>query len=211
MKTIIYLVRHADKEKDLFANVQPIDTRQISDEKCILSIEGEERAKEFANISELENIQFVYTSNYVRTFSTAKYIAKKKKIKVLIDSRLGKTKEGIESNDRLPDDYFIKQWENLNYKIGNGESINETSVRVNECFNEIINRHKGKNILIVAHGSSIASLFTQIGVVKFKTTIEERKIYFKDELIYEGKIKFTTLFKVELEDNNVVAIKTISF
>lgn len=64
--TTIYLIRHSIKEKNygIFNNN---DTMQLNDEKEILSCEGEEQALLLSKNLELQNIDEVWTSNYVRT------------------------------------------------------------------------------------------------------------------------------------------------
>lgn len=49
---------------------------QIQNEKNPLSIEGEEKAKKLSLIGEMQNIDLVISSNYVRAISTAKYLAR---------------------------------------------------------------------------------------------------------------------------------------
>ena len=76
MVTTIYLIRHSKTLK--VNNVLSNDDLQLQNEKKCLSIEGEKIAKEKFNDKEFENIYALYSSNYVRTIQTAKYLAKKK-------------------------------------------------------------------------------------------------------------------------------------
>ena len=75
MNTTIYLVRHSEpfkihrgieevEEDILFANI-----------KAPLSINGEKLAEIKSQNKEFENIDVVWSSDYVRTMSTAKYFA----------------------------------------------------------------------------------------------------------------------------------------
>ena len=64
--TTVYLIRHS-KPLDLYNNTTK-DILQIQNEKKILSIEGEEFAKE--RLSKLNNIDIVYASNFVRAIQT---------------------------------------------------------------------------------------------------------------------------------------------
>ena len=56
-----------------------------------LSDNGEILAEELSDRAELKNIDVLYSSNYVRAISTAKYIAKKNNIKINIDEGLRRT------------------------------------------------------------------------------------------------------------------------
>ena len=83
--TTLYLIRHSIKEKNygIFNNQ---DTMQLTDEKEILSCEGEEQALLLSQNPELQNLDEVWTSNYVRTAQTAKYICKNNNLKINISS-----------------------------------------------------------------------------------------------------------------------------
>ena len=67
---------------------------QISNEKIPLSAKGEKQAENVSNIKELNNIYTLWSSNYVRAISTAKYIALNNKIDINIDEKLGERKLG---------------------------------------------------------------------------------------------------------------------
>ena len=82
MNTTIYLVRHSEpfkihrgieevEEDILFANI-----------KVPLSINGEKLAEIKSQNKEFENIDVVWSSDYVRTMSTAKYFAYRNNLKV---------------------------------------------------------------------------------------------------------------------------------
>ena len=65
---------------------------QISNEKIILSVEGERKALEISKLKELRNIDVVWSSNYVRAISTAKYIANQNHIEINIDENFNERK-----------------------------------------------------------------------------------------------------------------------
>ena len=68
--TTIYLIRHSKKlDTNNYSND---DNLQIQNEKYCLSIKGEEIAKERLNNPEFNNIDVLFSSNYVRTIQTAK-------------------------------------------------------------------------------------------------------------------------------------------
>lgn len=153
MDTIIYLIRHAET----------IDENSIryTNENEILSIEGEEAAKKLSENKELNEIDTIWCSSYVRAKQTAKYIAYKNKIKYNLDDRLCERKLGnIEDlaefmKDKETRDPSREQLAFLDFKTRDGESANETNKRMTECINEIIKKYEGKRIAIVSHGGSI--------------------------------------------------------
>ncbi len=91
--TYVYLIRHAEQLKeDGIKNIN--EDTQISNEKIPLSAKGEKQAENVSNIKELNNIYTLWSSNYVRAISTAKYIALNNKIDINIDEKLGERKLG---------------------------------------------------------------------------------------------------------------------
>lgn len=89
--TKIYLIRHSEQLKINGKNIKSEDS-QISNEKIILSIDGERKAKEISELEELNNIDVLWSSNYVRAISTAKYIALKNNIEINIDENFNERK-----------------------------------------------------------------------------------------------------------------------
>ena len=87
----LFIIRHAEqlklKEKKL-AN----EDSQISNEKITLTVEGEKQAEKVSELPELNNIEILWSSNYVRAIATAKYIAEKNNIPIYIDERLNERK-----------------------------------------------------------------------------------------------------------------------
>ena len=73
--TTVYLIRHSVRmPKTWIESYNTSQGRTLRNEKIILSIEGERRAKILSEKSELDNIDVIYTSNSVRTLETAKYL-----------------------------------------------------------------------------------------------------------------------------------------
>lgn len=73
--TTVYLIRHSIKERN-FDKLDSFDSPQVKNEKLILSCKGEQMAQKLSKNSELQNIDELWTSNYVRAISTAKYMLK---------------------------------------------------------------------------------------------------------------------------------------
>ena len=134
--TTIYLIRHSKPLK--VNNALNDDSLQIQNEKSSLSIEGEEIAQERLYNKEFDNVDVLYSSNYVRTMQTAKYLAKKNNLEINIVSDLGERKFGIDSWDQLPENFERKQFLDENYKIGDGESQKEVSNRMYSAIMKIL-------------------------------------------------------------------------
>ena len=85
----------------------------------------------------------MWSSNYVRALSTAKYFAVNNNLKVNIDDRLKERVQGIKSWDELLDDFTERQFSEETYKIGFGENQLEVRKRMEEVFAEILNANTG--------------------------------------------------------------------
>lgn len=88
--TQVYLIRHSNQLK--IRNSISKESSQISNEKIVLSVEGEINAQKLSNLEELKNINVLWSSNYVRAISTAKYIAFKNNIDINIDENFNERK-----------------------------------------------------------------------------------------------------------------------
>ena len=86
-------MRHSKPMKHTY--LKNSDSLQLQNEKKILTIDGEKLAQEVSMNSEFNDIDKVYSSNYIRTISTAKYIADKNNLDIIIDEDLGERKIGI--------------------------------------------------------------------------------------------------------------------
>lgn len=196
--TTIYLIRHSKSFKP--NNELNSDNLQIQNEKYSLSIEGEQIAKEKFNNNEFDNIDIIYSSNYVRTIQTAKYLAEKNNLEINVDSELGERKFGIDSWDELPEGFEKRQVMDENYKIGNGESQVEVRKRMYSAIMRILNDNRGKRIAIFSHATSIAFLLKQWCSIE----ISEGKgnIKYNGNTIFNDILHQCVSFKLEFDDNN---------
>ena len=103
--TTIYLIRHSEGFKKIQGIMNTSDSVQLINEKNPLSCDGEKLAEKLASNPEFQNIDVVWSSNYVRALSTAKYFAVNNNLKVNIDERLRERVQGITSWEELPDDF----------------------------------------------------------------------------------------------------------
>ena len=194
--TTIYLIRHSEAFRTLQGEFKTNDSVQLLNEKSPLSVKGEELAKTIASKEEFKSIDVVWTSNYVRAISTAKYFAVNNNLKVNIDDRLGERIQGIKSWDKLPAHFEKKQMEDENYKIGYGESQLEVRKRMEEVFNEILNNNINKRIAIIGHSTAITFL------LKKWCKIEYGKPYkFNGLDFFDGNWNYCETFKLLFDEN----------
>lgn len=193
--TKIYLLRHsmADKNVD-FRNLK--ESFENINKKYILSVEGEKKAQKYSEISELNNLNMVISSNYVRSIATAKYMAMKNKTKVIVDGSFDERKFGVDDPEKIPADFFKKQFINQEYKLKYGESFDEVRARALKGLAIVLKKNIGKNALIVTHSSTITFLLSKWCEVDYNTKYIVR---YKGKTIING---FTTPDLIELTFND---------
>ena len=194
-KTIVYLIRHSEQLKiDGIRNIE--ENEQISNEKIILSVDGEKKAEELSKIEELKNIDILWSSNYIRAISTAKYIANENNLKINIDSNFNERKLGnLESLKELGKNkkytFTEEQLLDENLKNIDGESRLEVTKRMNDALNKLLKENTGKRIVIVSHGAAIK--FLLLNWCKLNSDL---KLVYKDSTI---DLKSPSLIKLEFD------------
>ena len=196
--TTIYLIRHSKPLK--VNNNSNKDCLQIQNEKSSLSIEGESIARDKLDSKELHNIDIIYSSNYVRTIQTAKYLAEKNNLEINIDSELGERKFGIDSWDELPEGFEKKQVIDENYKIGNGESQVDVRKRMYNAIMRILEVNKGKRIAVFSHATAIVFLLKQWCDVEISEGMAN--VQYNGNTVFNDILNYCVTFKLDFDDNN---------
>ena len=194
METIIYLIRHSEGLKNKIY-VKTEDNLQIQNEKNPLSILGEEKAKKLSEKEIFQDIDVVISSNYVRSISTAKYIAEKNNTVVNIIDDFKERKHGIDSWDELPSNFEKRQMEDEIYKVKNGESRLEVQTRMYNALTNVINKYKGNKIVIVSHATAITFLLMKYGHI----------------LNNDFEWNAPDIFQIIFNNNEIKSIKHIGF
>ncbi|CDE95946.1 MAG: histidine phosphatase family protein [Bacilli bacterium] len=205
--TTIYLIRHSKplKVNNTFNN----DSLQIQNEKSSLSIEGEQIAQEKLNKNEFDNIDILFSSNYVRAIQTAKYLSTKDDLEINVISDLGERKFGINSWNELPESFERKQFLDENYKIGNGESQKEVSNRMYSTIMKILRENKNKRIAIVSHATAISYLLKKW--CDIQVVDDKLKYSFNNNILLNGYFNYCETFKLEFDDNyELISIQNIN-
>ena len=115
---------------------------------------GEKQAQELAEkINELGNIDIMIVSPMKRAMKTARAVAEKCGIDMVIDERLREWDYGeYEGKSRFTEG-FAENKINFGVRMGkSGESLLQLSHRVYTALDDIISRYRDKNLLIVSHG-----------------------------------------------------------
>lgn len=206
--TTIYLIRHSKPMK--VNNTFNSDSLQIQNEKLSLSIEGEQIAQNKLSKKEFDNINILYSSNYVRTIQTAKYLSIKNDIEINVISDLGERRFGIDSWNELPENFERKQFLDENYKLNNGENQKEVRDRMYSVIMKILNEYPDKRITIVSHGTAISYLLKKW--CKIDIFDNKLRYSFKNKIIFEGYFNYCETFKLEFDnENKLINIENLKF
>lgn len=74
--TTIYLLRHSQPFRKLLGEYNVNEIEQLRNEKNPLSVDGEKLAKRMSEREELQNIDVIYSSHYVRTIALLNILQK---------------------------------------------------------------------------------------------------------------------------------------
>lgn len=198
--TTIYLMRHSEPFKNHLGIEDVNDNLLLSNMKTPLSINGEKLSERLCNNEEFNNLNVVWSSNYARAMSTAKYFAYNNNLKVNISDKLGERIHGINTWSELPDNFEIKQLIDENFKVGNGESQVQVRERLLHFVNYLLKEYKNKRILLVSHATAITFLLKNWCIIQ----IEENKLkyIYNGKVLLNGHLNYCETFKLNFDDNN---------
>ena len=203
--TTLYLVRHSETFKEHRGIEDVNESILLSNMKSPLSVNGEHLAEKVSMNSEFDNLDVVWSSNYVRTMATAKYFAYRNGLKVNVSDKLDERIHGIDSWDELPSDFETHQFEDENYKLENGESQKEVRERLSKFIDNLLTENKNKRILIVGHSTATAFLLKNWCNVSYSGNYK-----YKENVFFDGKWNYCETFKLEFDDNNqLISIQNI--
>jgi alpha-ribazole phosphatase len=153
----IFLIRHGETKWKKIGFLSYTDIG--------LSKKGFLQAKKIAQKLKNEHIEAIYSSPLKRCRQTAKEIAEKMGLKVLIDPELREVNFGIfeglslkEAERKYPDLFLKRLKDKWNFKIPKGESYKEAAKRVLKFLKRISKSKKNKNIVLVTHATIIKIL-----------------------------------------------------
>lgn len=209
MKTI-YLIRHSGPfvEIDNYVDNDNVLWSEFN-KNMILSPQGEEKAKNLCNVEELTNLNEIYASNSSRAIETAKYLAESNNIRIKLDERINEREFGVEYIKNLPSDFNKLSFEDKNFKVNNGESLNEVDNRLKSFISDLLDNDSNK-IAIVMHGIILLSYLKTI-CNHFEFDGRNFNIKYNDNVILDGTPKNPSIYKIEFDDNkNVVNIGSVN-
>lgn len=193
--TTIYLIRHSE----------PLKSTDIINEEIPLSSNGELKAKKLADLEELRDIDLIYSSEYKRAISTARYIALKNNLFLNISSKLNERRLGDVNS--VPKSFWLTQLYEENSKAVGGESRKEVCERMLELINYILDNYKDKRIVLVSHGAAITFLLMNwCKLVSASLETKSRHLTFNNKDVINGIINCSQVFKLEFDGNKLIDI-----
>lgn len=187
--------------------VYPKDTSyKEAREMTLLSRKGEEVAASLSKIKELEDIEIVYASKYFGALNTAKYIAEEKHLDLIIDERLNERVVGDLGSNEFR---FLKgmQEHNFNFKLPNGESINDVEKRMEDFLLDVLIGPE-KSVLVVTHNIALLSLL--INFCNKGYNLYDRLILdYNDEVIFDGTFHEMDLIEFIYDEDKCVGFRRI--
>lgn len=203
----LYLIRHSVKDKK-FNNFNLNDSAQIKNEKLPLSKEGKMLAKKLAEMSMLQNLDQVWSSNYQRAIETAQYICQKNKLPLNISNCFDERHYGNIDINADKETFWINQFKNKDLKYPGGESQNDVCNRFAAKIEEIIKHKDNQKIAIIAHNACI--LFYLLKYCKLEKAKAPKKLTIKYQnacIIDNAIMASPSIIEVKFAKDKLMSIK----
>ena len=155
MKTTVLLIRHGETEWNKLGKFQGCTDIALAEEGI--------KQAELLKIRLKGNFDYIYTSPLSRAFETANILASITDKEVIVAPEIREINfgewEGLTIHE-IAENYLevFKAWrtdKTESYICGGDSSINNAANRAKNCILDIVKKHKGKKIVIVAHGGII--------------------------------------------------------
>jgi len=127
-----------------------------------------------------------YSSPFIRSINTIQYLANQYDKKIITRSNLQERKVGIWVDNFF--EYAQKQWHDFDYKIENGESLNEVQARNIAEVKRILRHHQNQHVVIGTHGTALCTILnyfnTQLNFDYFQSIVNKMPLFI--ELTFNG-------------------------
>ncbi|MBI4692278.1 MAG: class I tRNA ligase family protein [Candidatus Terrybacteria bacterium] len=190
----IFLVRHGEAEN----NVKNILNSDLNQNHYALTKNGREKMEKMAKELKSEKIDLLFSSPFLRTKETAEIIAKKTGVEIIIDERLREIRLG-EFEGKKEEDIWRQfptresRAEKADFGVETGEEIRK---RLKNFLEEINEKYKSKNIVIVSHGDPIQIFY---GLSQGMSLLESLNSWYPEK----GSVKIVYSKSVDLHKHVV--------
>ncbi|MFI3260368.1 MAG: histidine phosphatase family protein [bacterium] len=163
-----------------------------------LSIKGVELSKKI----DIETTA-VYSSTYISTIETAKYISEKNDIDIILNESLNDCVIGDLKNKTLKTlSYF--QEKDFDYKLESGESLNECSSRIEYVIDNI--RENEENAVVFLPRRALFSYISKFCEKDYN--LDERIVLaYKEKIMLDENEDDIEIFKLTFEEEEVIIEK----
>jgi len=144
--TTIYFIRHAEPDYNNHDDL----TRSLTEK-------GKRDVELVNKFLEAKQIDIVLSSPFLRALETVNGIADKinKNVIIVEDFRERRVDScWIEDIDA----FSLKQWNDLDYKLSDGECLREVQKRNINALNKVLLEYENKNIVIGSHGTALSTI-----------------------------------------------------
>lgn len=201
--TTIYLINNSLTMNNLaFPDKESLEQKR---EKRILSILGEEESRRLVQNKDLQKVQYIYSSSYVMSIGTAKYLAQDLELDINIRLELGERVIGHLGDKKIRMITEIQE-NDFDYKLAGGESLNEVKNRMVRFINQILEKHTDKTIALFTHNVAITCLLSKWCVKGFN--LDNRLILnYGEEAIIDGAWDGINIIELVFDGKDLISIK----
>ena len=166
-----------------------------------LSVTGEEVAKKISNLDIFKNITKIYSSFYSSALSTAKYLQEKLDLEIIMNMNLNDCNVGILGNKNMK---MVKgiQDHDFNYKLSNGESLNDVGRRLNNFISSL----DDDEVVLFTHKRAILGYLLLYSKVDYNLD-DNLILEYNNEVIYDDSDTDYDIYELDITNQNVIIKK----
>ncbi|MCM1053197.1 MAG: histidine phosphatase family protein [Ruminococcus sp.] len=200
--TTIYLVNNSYIMNNLnFDNNESLKNRR---EKRILSIEGEKASEELAKSKIFEGVNAIYSSPFVMSIGTSKYLAQDLELAININPSVGERIIGDLGNQKIRALNELQE-NDFDYKLNGGESLNEVKKRMLYFIKYLLNNEKDSTVAVFTHNVAITCLLSEYCEKGFN--LDNRLILnYNGNAIVDGTWDGITIIELDFDGEELVNI-----
>jgi len=149
--TTIYFIRHAESDRLVRdGRIRPLTEKGLVDRLLVTEYLQD------------KNIDVILSSPFKRAIDTIADFAEKNGYEIELiedfrEQRSGRDLLRDSSGNPVPD-FLEQQWNDFYYRFSDGETLNELQERNISALNEILFKHKNKNIVIGTHAMALSAI-----------------------------------------------------
>lgn len=201
--TTIYLINNSLTMNNLnFDAKEPLEHKR---EKRILSVEGEEESANLPTYAYLKLVNVIYSSPYVMSLGTAKYLAKDLGVNININYDIGEAVLGHLGDKKIR---MVREMQenDFDYKLYGGESLNEVKRRMLYFLHNILKNDEDKTIAVFTHNVAITCLLSEYCTKGFN--LDNRLILnYESEAIVDGAWDGINIIELKFNQEELVSIR----